>query len=359
MKKLFFNLSLLVFCLSANPSFSQKNTSKNASKKAEFEVACVGFYNLENLFDTLDTPDKNDSEFLPNGNYHWTADKYAQKQANMAKVVSQLGTELNPDGVGILGVAEIENRIVLEDLVKQPALAARNYQIVHHDSPDERGIDCAFLYQEKYFHLLGSKAFKVDLSDPRSGGFDKTRDVVYMAGILPGGDTLHLMVGHWPSRRGGESASAWARGAAAATCRSVVDSLQKINPMAKIFVMGDLNDDPTSPSLVEVLRGRENSQKMKKSDMYNPTIEPYKTGGGTLAYRDAWNLFDQMLTSKGLVSERVGGWQFYKFIVFRRDWLLATEGQYKGYPFRTFDGDLFINGYSDHLPVYSFLLKKK
>lgn len=348
MKKLLPALALLL--LSQN-FFAQKN--------AQFEVTCIGFYNLENLFDTLDSQTNNDEDFLPKGKNLWTPDKYQQKQANMAKVISQLGTELSPDGVAILGVSEIENRLVLEDLVKEPALAKRNYKICHHESPDERGIDCAFLYQEKYFKLLGSKAAPVNLIDPENTrDTDRTRDIVLMSGILPHGDTLHLMVGHWPSRRGGEFGSAWMRDAAAAVCRRLADSLQAINPMAKIMVMGDLNDDPVSHSVDKVLRGRPNPKKMKASDFFNATYEAYQNGGGTLAWRDAWNLFDQMLTSKGLVSRRVGGWQFYKLMVFRRDWLLTTEGTYKGYPFRTFDGDLFINGYSDHLPVYCFLLRK-
>lgn len=344
------SLILFAFALLAQPVFSQK---------PEYEVTSIGFYNLENLFDTIDDPDKNDADFLPTGKLLWNSEKYKAKQANMAKVIAELGTELTPDGVAVLGVAEIENRRVLEDLVAQPAIASRNYQIVQIEGPDERGIDVGVLYQPKYFALAGAKSVRVDLTDPKTGEVDRTRDILLVSGSLPGGEALHIMVGHWPSRRGGEGKSAWMRAAAAGVCRALVDSLQTVDPQAKIVVMGDLNDDPTNKSITEVLRGRSNPKRMEASDLYNTVYDFYKAGQGTMAYRDAWSLFDQVLISKPLVSQRVGGWQFYKAVVFRRDWLVQAEGQYKGYPFRTFDGDLFINGYSDHLPVYFFMLKKK
>lgn len=344
---LFFALALL-----AQTAFAQTG-------KPEYEVAAIGFYNLENLFDTINDPDKNDEDFTPQGKLLWNSEKYVPKQANMAKVISQLGTELTPDGVAVLGVAEIENRKVLEDLVAQPALRGRNYQIVQHEGPDERGIDVAVLFQPKYFTLTGSRSVRVDLLDPKTGAPDRTRDILLVSGTLPGGEALHIMVGHWPSRRGGEAKSAWMRAAAAGVCRRLVDSLQTVDNQAKIVVMGDLNDDPTNKSVADVLRGRPNPKRMEEGDLYNPMHDFFKAGQGTMAYRDAWSLFDQMLVSKPFVSQKAGGWQFHKAVVFRRDWLLQAEGQYKGYPLRTFDGDLFINGYSDHLPVYFFALKKK
>lgn len=324
----------------------------------EYKLAAIGFYNLENLFDTIDSPTTNDADFLPGGRLLWNTEKYVSKQANMAKVISQLATDLTPDGVALLGVAEVENRKVLEDLVAQPELKDRNYQIIHFDSPDERGIDVGLLYQPKYFTLSGAKAFPVSLKDPKTGAEDFTRDILYATGTIDG-EQIHIMVGHWPSRRGGESASAWARAAAAGVCRHIADSLQAADPNAKILVMGDLNDDPNNKSVSTVLRARGNTEKMKDGDLYNPMYDLFKEGSGTLAYRDAWNLFDQIIVSEGLVSKKVGGWQLYKTRVFRQPWLLQTEGAFRGYPFRTFVGDIFINGYSDHLPVYLFFLKKK
>lgn len=343
----YFLFSLLLLPLTA---FSQQG--------ADYKVASIGFYNLENLFDTLDTPDTNDADFLPGGRLLWNTEKYVSKQHNMAKVISQLGTELSPDGVALLGVAEIENRKVLEDLVSQPELKSRKYQIVHYDSPDERGVDVGLLYQPKYFVPLGSKAVPVMLKDPKTGDKDFTRDILYVAGTFDG-EPIHVMVGHWPSRRGGEAGSAWMRAAAAQVCKNLADSLKKTDPNVKIIVMGDLNDDPDNKSLTEVLKARRSADEMKSDELYNPMYDLFKSGNGTLAYKDSWNLFDQVVVSKGFVNKKTGGWQLYKAMVFRQPWLLQTEGAFRGYPFRTFVGDIFINGYSDHLPVFLYFLKRK
>ncbi len=324
----------------------------------DYKVASIGFYNLENLFDTIDSPTTNDVDFLPQGRLYWNTKKYMSKQANMAKVISQLATELSPDGVALLGVAEVENRKVLEDLVDQPDLKNRHYKIVHYDSPDERGIDVGLLYQPQYFQVLGSRAVPVPLKDPKTGIVDFTRDILYVTGKFDG-ELIHVMVGHWPSRRGGESASAWARAAAAGVCKQLADSIQMADQNAKIVLMGDLNDDPDSKSMTQVLKARRRTEDLAKGELYNPMYDLYKDGNGTLAYRDSWDLFDQVIVSKGLVNKETGGWQLYNANVFRRPWLLQTEGLYRGYPFRTYVGDIFINGYSDHLPVYLFFLKKK
>ncbi len=332
--------------------------AESIAQRTEYEVAAIGFYNLENLFDTLPSETTNDRDFLPQGRLAWNSEKYWSKQANMAKVISQLATDVTPDGVALLGVAEAENRAVLEDLVAQPALKERNYQIVHYESPDERGIDVALLYQPKYFRVLGSQAIPVPLQDPQTGARDFTRDVLYVAGLFQG-DTLHVMVCHWPSRRGGETGSVWMRAAAAQVCRNVADSLLARNELAKIIVMGDLNDDPINPSLTKVLRAAKSTDKMAAGDLYNPMYSLYQSGNGTLAYRDSWNLFDQVIVSKGLVWKQAGGWQLLRAVVFRESWMFQEEGAFRGYPLRTFVGDMFLNGYSDHLPVYILVVKKK
>lgn len=347
MKKHLSLIALLLFPLLA---FCQKDDG--------YKVASIGFYNLENLFDTIDSETTNDVDFLPGGRLLWNTEKYVSKQANMAKVIALLGTELSPDGVALLGVSEVENRKVLEDLVSQQSLKSRNYQIVHYDSPDERGIDVGLLYQAKYFTVLGSRSVPVVLKDPKTGEVDHTRDILYVAGKFDG-EPLHVMVGHWPSRRGGEAVSAWARAAAASVCKSIADSLKTIDPNAKIVIMGDLNDDPDSKSLTQVLKARRGADDLAKDELYNPMYDIYKEGNGTLAYKDSWDLFDQMIVSKGLVNKKTGGWQLYKAMVFRQPWLFQAEGAFRGYPFRTFVGDIFINGYSDHLPVYLYFLKSK
>lgn len=328
------------------------------AQKGEFKVAAIGFYNLENLFDTIDSPTTNDADFLPGGRLHWDQAKYQSKQANMAKVISQLATEKTPDGVALLGVAEIENRLVLEDLVAQPLLKSRNYQIVHFDSPDERGIDVGLLYQPKYFTVTSARALPVILIENDSSDRDFTRDVLYVSGKLDG-EPIHVLVNHWPSRSGGESGSAWRRAEAARVCRQVVDSLTAIDPNTKIIIMGDLNDDPDNKSVAQVLRAVRSVDKMKEGELYNPMYDLFKNGDGTLAYRDVWNLFDQIIVSKGLVWKKTGGWQFFKPVVFRQPWLFQEEGAFRGYTLRTFVGDIFLNGYSDHLPVYTLFIKKK
>ncbi len=338
--------------------FFNYNTAFAQEKKDEYKVAAIGFYNLENLFDTIDSPNTNDVDFLPKGRLAWNTEKYISKMGNMAKVISELATELSPDGVAILGVAEVENAKVLEDLCAQEAIKGRNYKVMHYDSPDERGIDCGLLYQPKYFTVTYSKPYPVALIDEKTGEKDYTRDILYVAGTFDG-EPLHIMVGHWPSRRGGEAASAGARAAAAQVCRTLSDSLLGVDPNAKIVIMGDLNDDPVSPSLTKVLKTKGDTKDVKQGDLYNAMYDHYKNGDGTLAYRDSWNLFDQLIVSQPFVHKKTGGWQFYKSLVFRRPWLLQTDGAFRGYPFRTYVGDIFINGYSDHLPVYFFMLKRK
>ena len=328
------------------------------AQKAEYEIAAIGFYNLENLFDTLDNPEIRDDDFLPEGRLNWTAQKYQSKQANMAKIIDMLAKDFTPDGLAILGVCEVENKKVLEDLVAQPLLKPKNYQIVHFDSPDERGIDVGLLYQAKYFTVTSAKAVPVHLSPPDSPNPDYTRDVLLVSGLFSG-EPLHIMVNHWPSRSGGQNASEKRRVAAASVCRKLVDSLSTADPNAKIVIMGDLNDDPVNKSVAQVLKAKRTAKKAKNDEMYNPMYDMYQDGKGTLAWRDAWNLFDQIIISKPLVSKKAGGWQFYRSVVFSKPWMFQQDGAFRGYPKRTFVGNIFLNGYSDHLPVYLLLIKKK
>ncbi|TAK43631.1 MAG: endonuclease/exonuclease/phosphatase family protein [Saprospiraceae bacterium] len=337
--------AILLFLAFQIPAFSQEG---------QFKTACIGFYNFENLFDTLDSPDTEDTEFTPGGIRHWVGAMYREKLGNLARVVSELGTELTPDGVAILGVAEVENQTVLEDFVKQPAIAARHYQIVHYESPDLRGIDVALIYQAKYFKVTGSRPVPLVLTSA-DGSRTFTRDMLYVTGDLDG-EEIHILVNHWPSRRGGEKATQPYREAGAKLCKNIRDSLLLANPAARVLVMGDLNDDPVSPSVKNVLACKTKTKDVRQGDFFNPWYAFYKNGTGTLAYRDAWSLFDQVILSAGLVNNP-GGWHYYKAQVFSRPYLIQKTGQYKGYPFRTFDFDNYIAGYSDHFPVYVFLLK--
>jgi len=338
---------LLLFLCSGLTSFAQK--------AQQYKVGAIGFYNFENLFDTEDDPAINDSEFLPTGAKQWTNEIYQEKLGNLARVVSEMGTELSPDGISILGVAEIENRRVLEDFAKQEKVANRNYQIIHFDSPDYRGIDVALLYQAKYFRPTSSRAITMPIYTP-TGDTTATRDILFVSGLYDG-EPLHIMVNHWPSRRGGEAATAPYRNAAALICKTVADSLMQADPNAKVIIMGDLNDDPISPSVKKVLDVSFKKEDTKKGGLFNPMYDFFKRGLGTLAYQDAWNLFDQIILSKGLVNEKAGGFQFYSARVFNENYLFQKSGQYRGYPHRTFSGDTYIGGYSDHLPVFVYLVK--
>lgn len=330
--------------------------SSNAeAQKKQYKLACIGFYNLENLFDTIDSPDTYDYEFLPNGKKAWTSKRYYKKLNNMASVISQIGYEYVKGGPHILGVSEIENKSVLEDLIKMPALASSNYGIVHYDSPDERGIDVGLIYRKDYFKILhtSSHILKFDFDSS-----DQTRAQLVVTGIYDE-DTINIIVNHWPSRGGGELRSRPKRNAAGDLSRHLVDSMLNLNPNAKIIMMGDLNDNPDNPSVVKHFNTNNNIKKLKGTQMYNPYYNVYKRGVGTTAYRDAWSLFDQLIISQGLISKNKSSYVYWKSNIFRKKFLIDNTGRFEGYPRRTFSFDRFQNGYSDHFPVYLFLIKEK
>ncbi|MGC8865889.1 MAG: endonuclease/exonuclease/phosphatase family protein [Bacteroidales bacterium] len=314
------------------------------------ELACVAFYNLENLFDTIDSPDTDDREFLPEGTNQWNSKKYAVKLKNMAEVIGQIGDEYITGGPTIIGLAEVENRGVLEDLIKTPPLKGRGYGIVHFDSPDPRGVDVALLYKYKDFKVLEAQAVPLRMADnPRF----RTRDQLVVSGLLYG-DTIHIIVNHWPSRRSGPEF----RAAAASLSRKLADSLMTIHRGAKIIIMGDLNDDPTDPSLTQYLKAKGSKKELQPGDLFNPMVELFKKGVGSLAYRDAWNLFDQIIVSEPLVNKKNKGYYLYATRIFSKPFMFTAEGQYAGYPFRTFAGGAWVGGYSDHLPSFIILRKK-
>lgn len=319
----------------------------------KYKIITIGFYNLENLFDTQDDPSINDEEFLPEGTRAWTTDKYEEKLANMAYVISQIGIEENPSGLSILGVSEIENKRVLEDLTHQAILKERNYQIVHFDSPDLRGVDVGLIYNPLHFEPISSVAIPLELMD--NGKRRYTRDILYVKGKLDS-DTIHVLVNHWPSRGGGESRTKPSRNKAAKICRHIVDSLQLKSRHEKIIIMGDLNDDPTSESVKSFLRAVENIKDVSKTGLFNPFADLYRRGQGSNAYRDNWSLFDQIILSTGICIDNKG-YRFLKGHVYNKKYLIQPSGQYKGYPYRTFSGDNYQGGYSDHFPTYVFLIK--
>ena len=327
-----------------------------SAQEQKYKVSAIGFYNLENLFDTINQPDANDEEFTPLGSNNYTAEVYLDKLSRLAEVISQIAIEETPDGPAILGVAEIENKSVLEDLVNHPKIKERNYKIVHHDSPDLRGVDVGLLYNPKYFKVKKSESLFVPLfENDRTPVF--TRNILYVFGFFDG-EPLHIFVNHWPSRRAGEEASAPRRMQAAAIAKEKIDSIARVNPKAKIILMGDLNDDPISPSVIKTLGAKIDSSKVGKGDLYNPWNEFYKKGIGSNAYNDSWNLFDQIIISSPFLDRDQKGLRYRKAVIFNKPFMLEKTGRYKGYPKRTYSFGQYIGGYSDHFPTYIVLVKK-
>jgi len=321
------------------------------SAQTKVKAAVVAFYNLENLFDTIDDPATNDAEFLPSGANGWTSERYLSKLNNMSEVISQIGGEYLTGGPTLLGVSEIENAGVLHDLINTKALSASGYDIVHFDSPDRRGVDVGLLYRKNDFTVVNATSTRL-VMDSDSGFL--TRDQLCVTGLLDG-ETISVIVNHWPSRGNIESC----RIAAAELSRHLADSLFAINPNAKIFIEGDLNDDPVDKSVYKALGAVGKEDKVEAKGLFNPMWKLFKEGIGSLAYRDSWNLFDQIIVSEPLIRKPSSGWYLYKTRIFNKPFLIATEGQYAGYPFRTFSNGAFVNGYSDHLPVYLVIVKEK
>ncbi|HQF11387.1 MAG TPA: endonuclease/exonuclease/phosphatase family protein [Paludibacteraceae bacterium] len=333
--------------------FSSLNLWASNEKKINVKIACVAFYNQENLFDTIDNENVNDYEFTPDGPNRWNSMKYKSKLEKMSYAISQIGLDVTPDGAAIIGVSEIENRGVLEDLVSQPSLKKRSYEIVHYDSPDRRGVDVALLYNPKYFLVTNSKSYRLHTADTTF----RTRDQLMVSGYLFG-EKIHVIVNHWPSRSGGEMRSRPKRNAAAALTRSIVDSLYRVDKNAKIIVMGDLNDDPFNESVAKVLGAKKNASEVKETELYNPFWKILDRGIGSLAYNDQWNLFDQIIISAPLLNAPPSELKFWKAEVFNRDFLIQKEGRYKGNPWRTFAGGVWLNGFSDHFPTLIYLIKE-
>ena len=326
----------------------------NAQEQQAYKVGLVGFYNLENLFDTIDDPKKNDQEFLPDGTNQWNTEKYLSKLHNMAYAISTIGTDWSPDGVAVLGLSEMENRHVLEDLVAQPEIKGRNYQIVHYDSPDSRGVDVALIYNPKYFKPTSSKSYRTVVPDQPKF---RTRDQLLVSGLFDG-EMMHFIVMHWPSRAGGEKRSMPGRVAAAELCRHIADSILNDDPDAKIIMMGDFNDYPDNKTLTKHLRALGDMKNLRNGEFFNPMYDLHKKGIGTNYYRDVPGVLDQTILTPALLPTDFSTYQFKNVKVHNKEFLKQHGGKYNGYPFRTFGSGVWMDGYSDHFPVYVVLLKK-
>ena len=328
-----------------------------AQHERKYKIHTIAFYNLENLFHPEDDPLTFDDDRTPEGKDHWTEEIYFLKIENMAKVLSEIGKESSGTSPAVIGVCEVENRIVLEDIITHSRFDKLDYGIVHYDSPDRRGIDVALLYNKKVFTPSNSVRHVLKLYD-NSPPFKRiyTRDQLAVSGYLDG-EKIHLIVSHWPSRSGGEAASAYKRIKAAHLNRRIIDSIFNEEPRAKIITMGDLNDDPTSKSVKKVLKTKVRKSNLGMGQLFNPMEVLFKKGMGTLAWRDGWNLFDQMIVSSELMTREYSSYRFYRAGIFNKPQLVTTGGKYKGYPFRSFSNGSFTGGYSDHFPVFLYLIK--
>ena len=342
-------ISIFVSLLITSFAFGQK--------EKQYKINTIAFYNVENLFDYERDSLIFDEEWTPDGKNNWTKEYYEDKLSKLGRVISEIGSDVSGTSPAIIGVAEVENRRVLEDLVNNDQLIGYDYGIIHQDSPDRRGIDVALLYKKKLFTPTSFKAHELILYDSQDRSKRiYTRDQLLVSGMLDG-EKIHVIVNHWPSRSGGEERSRPNRMKAAELNKKIMDSLFSEDPYAKIITMGDLNDDPTSPSVKEVLKTKSNRDNLKMKEFFNPMEDMHAKGMGTLAYRDAWNLFDQIIISSELAKKDYSSYRYYKAGIYNKTYLQTPRGQYKGYPFRMFANG-YTGGYSDHFPVYIYLIKE-
>lgn len=370
------------------------------------KVATVGFLNVENLWDTIKSADYIDGtkdiknpafhrsipldsikflesekyegvwndeslkgkkavryqsgaeEFTPSSGKNYNTKVYKQKLANEAKVISELGAQYTKTAPAVVGLIEVENRQVIEDLVNHPTLAKYDYGIVHYNSYDYRGIDVALIYQKKRFKVTNSLKKELKVFNEQ-GKREYTRDILVVSGLLDN-EKITVFMNHWPSRRGGEAASLPKRIAAAQLLKKQMDSVRAEDPTVKLFAMGDFNDDPVSSSLKNHLKAQANPKDLSEATPYLNLMYPlYKKGVASLAYQDAPNLFDQIIVSQNVTSKEVTKeYSVYKAEVFAPPYLVNKEGNYRGYPFRSWNGDQFTGGYSDHFPAFVVLQKE-
>jgi hypothetical protein len=344
---------LLILCaFLVQFSFSQQKGKK-------YKIRTLAFYNLENLFDTINDPNKKD-EASPIMKLKINKSKvYWDKIDKLGSVISKIGVEKTKTGPAIIGVCEIENSAVLEDLVRSTYLKKMNYEIIHYESPDKRGIDVALLYQKRYFKPIHHESFTPTIY--RDNYRVYTRDQLLVSGYLDD-ELIHIVVNHWPSRSGGESRSRLLREKAAYQNTKIIEKVRQTDSNAKLFIIGDFNDNPTNSSFKKVLKTKRNPNNVKEGDLYNPYENMYRKGLNTVNYRDKLNLFDQILITFPLLdkgNKDFSAFKMYKAMIYNKRFLTTKKGRYKGYPFRSFSNGSYTGGYSDHYPVYMYLIKEK
>ncbi|RXP64530.1 endonuclease [Lutibacter sp. HS1-25] len=318
----------------------------NTIEEKNDSIYTVAFYNLENLYDTVHDENTLDTDFTPTGFKKWNTKRYKNKIRKLGNVIGQIGLDKSVYAPAIVGVVEVENAEVLRDLVQSDGLKNENYDFVHYDSPDERGIDVALLYKKELFELVGSQTFPLYLTG-FNGERDFTRDILLVQGNL-NGEFVNVIVNHWPSRRNGNGETVDKRISASEKVLEIVDLINAEDEDAKIIIMGDFNDDPTNISVKEYL---------VNDTFYNPMESLISTGNGTLNYKGTWHLFDQIIFSKNFLEKEEDKHLFKYAEIFDKPFLKIWKGKYKGNPYRTYMGKWYQGGFSDHFPVYIYLEK--
>ena len=322
-------------------------TIVSAQKKDQ--VLTFMFYNVENLFDTENNPDKNDEEFTPESEKAWDIDKYEKKLDDIASVIKAVNKSELPE---IVGLCEVENRKVLEDLIQTRDLKRGNYGIVHHESPDSRGIDCALLYNMEAFHVLSHEAIPVTFP------FDSsmtTRDILHAEIKTTDNEVLHLFINHWSSRWGGQEESEPKRIYCAIALRKAVDNVMNRDPHAKIIIMGDFNDEPTNRSIFEMLLANNKRKNAGERELYNLMYDGHnRRNEGSYYYQGNWDMMDQIIVSRSVITDR-NGWHagYDDGKILKEKFMLYYDQNRKDYvPNRSYGGPVYYGGISDHLPVY-------
>ena len=310
-------------------------------QKKQFTIA---FYNLENLFDIYNDAATNDDDYLPDSAKKWTSKRYYNKIHKLGYAIKHIGMEDTGFPPALIGFAEVENKRVLKDLITASDLKAFHYDFVHYNSPDERGIDVALLYNTRVFNVVHTETFPLNIYND-DGSKDYTRDILLVSGSL-NGTLIHVLVNHWPSRHGGEDVTAQKRLAAAKKVVEIIDIIKAEHDNPKILVLGDFNDDPFSKSLKHL---------SENQGLYNPMATLQSHNKGTTVHYRAWNLFDQILFSTNFFETQQGALTYRESAIFNERFLQVFRGKYKATPFRTYVGKKYQGGYSDHFPVYIVL----
>ena len=334
MKKVIFFSTLLIISFGL---FAQK-TDKSFT---------VVFYNVENLFDTIDQPGVNDQEFLPSAEKKWNSERYLKKIEDLAKVIGSIGDDL-PE---LVGLSEVENRDVLLDLIHSSALLSANYGIVHEDSPDERGIDVALLYRKDRFVYKNHEKLEISLPFDST---DRTRDILYINGEAPDGKELNIFVNHWSSRYGGTKESEPKRLIAAVTLRRRIDMLLARSSDPRIIIMGDFNDEPTNRSVNGILQASDKRKNIEVGDMYNLFYDMHNLyNRGSYHYKETWNMLDQIIVSYNLINQKSKYSTTYEGgIIYKADFMTFKNQEGDEVPNRTYGGPVYYGGISDHFPIY-------